>query len=93
MTASGRIPWNPGRIGHMSGTEAPVLLAVWHGPAGELSALVTGTSRVTACGITAGRVWWCECGLRTDGTGAYVSPAAVCAHLRALGTAPAEAAG
>jgi hypothetical protein len=68
------------------------LTAVYRHPCGAATALVTDIDVTTACGITCERVWWCECGTRTDGADSYVAPAGVCAHLRAYGMAKREAA-
>lgn len=57
---------------------------------GDIEGFVPDGAQLTACGITASRRWWCECGTEVDGRGRYVGPSDVCAHLRALGMLPAE---
>jgi hypothetical protein len=62
-------------------------------PDGSLIGLVADYDVVTACGITADHIWWCECGLVVSGSGRYIWSADVCAHLRALGRTPARETG
>ena len=54
-----------------------------------LVALVADIDVVPACGITCDRTWWCECGVRIDGSSRYVRITDVCEHLRTFGLAPA----
>jgi hypothetical protein len=64
------------------------LTAAYRHDCDGVTALVTDTDVTTACGITCGRTWWCECGTLIDGTIRDVQPADVCSHLRVLGMAP-----
>jgi hypothetical protein len=69
-----------------------ILTSVWHEDCGAIEALVQDYDAMTACGITCGLLWWCECGAQIDERaqaerypGVAVLPGDVCAHLGTLG--------